>query len=128
MMGIRITDESRDAVIIGAGFAGMYMLHALRQIELSAIVFEAGGDVGGTWYWNRYPGARCDTESMFYSYQFDDDLQQDWNWTERYPAQPEIFAYARHVSERFDLKRAIIFNTKVTDAVWNGEVRTAGGP
>ena len=123
MMGIRITDESRDAVIIGAGFAGMYMLHALRQIELSAIVFEAGGDVGGTWYWNRYPGARCDTESMFYSYQFDDDLQQDWNWTERYPAQPEILAYARHVSERFDLKRDIIFNTKVTDAVWNGEDR-----
>jgi len=115
------TENTKDAIVIGAGFAGMYMLHALRQIGLTAIVFEAGDDVGGTWYWNRYPGARCDTESMFYSYQFDDALQQEWNWTERYPAQPEILIYARHVADRFDLKRDIVFETKVTDAVWDDD-------
>ena len=84
-----------------------------------SVAFEAGGDVGGTWYWNRYPGARCDTESLFYSYQFDDGLQQDWNWTERYPAQPEILRYAQHVAHRFDLKRDISFNTKIIDARWD---------
>ena len=72
-----------DAVIVGAGFSGMYLLHRLRGAGFRARVYEAGGGVGGTWYWNRYPGARCDVESMFYSYQFDDALQQDWDWTER---------------------------------------------
>ncbi|MCY3755621.1 MAG: NAD(P)/FAD-dependent oxidoreductase [Alphaproteobacteria bacterium] len=112
------TDESRterfDAVIVGAGFAGMYMLHCLRKLGLSARVFEAGSDVGGTWYWNRYPGARCDIESLQYSYSFSEELDQDWEWTEKYAPQPEILAYARHVADRFDLRRDICFDTRVT--------------
>src|SRR5205085_1067691 len=79
-----------DVVIVGAGFAGMYMLHRVRGLGLTARVLEAGDGVGGTWYWNRYPGARCDVESMQYSYQFSDELQQDWEWTERYATQPNI--------------------------------------
>jgi|SRR5262245_2873832 len=105
-----------DVVIVGAGFAGLYMLHRLRALGCSARVFEAGGDVGGTWYWNRYPGARCDVESVQYSYQFDAALQQDWNWSERYAAQPELLSYARHVADRFDLRRDIQFNCRVTAA------------
>ena len=108
-----------DAVIIGAGFAGLYALHRLRRLGLKARVFETGADVGGTWYWNRYPGCRCDVESMEYSYSFDDTLQQEWNWTERYASQPEILAYARHVADRFDLRRDITFNTRVTAARWD---------
>ncbi len=107
---------SPDAVIIGAGFAGMYMLHRLRGLGLAARVLEAGGDVGGTWYWNRYPGARCDVESLQYSYSFSDALQQEWRWSERYAPQPEILDYARHVAERFDLRRDISFDTTVTAA------------
>ena len=105
-----------DVVIVGAGFAGLYMLHRLRGLGLSALVFEAGGGVGGTWYWNRYPGARCDVESMQYSFSFDDDLQQEWEWKERYASQPEILTYANHVADRFDLRRGIRFNTRVTAA------------
>ncbi|MEP5320910.1 flavin-containing monooxygenase, partial [Marinobacter alexandrii] len=97
----------------------MYMLHRLRQIGLSATVFEAGTDVGGTWYWNRYPGARCDVESLEYSYQFDEDLQQEWEWSERYSAQPEILDYARHVADRFSLRDDIQFETRVQSAVYN---------
>lgn len=102
-----------DAIVIGAGFAGMYMLHRLRQQGMDVRVFEAGSDVGGTWYWNRYPGARCDVESMEYSYQFDEALQQEWDWQERYAAQPEILGYARHVAERFGLREDIQFDTRV---------------
>ena len=87
-----------DAVIVGAGFAGMYMLFRLRKMGLSVSVFEAGADLGGTWYWNRYPGARCDVESMQYSYQFDEELQQEWEWSERYATQPEILKYIDHVN------------------------------
>ena len=105
-----------DVVIVGAGFAGMYMLHKVRSMGLSAQVFEAGDGVGGTWYWNRYPGARCDVESMEYSYQFSEDLQQQWHWTERFAAQPEILKYANHVADRFDLRRDIRFNTRVDAA------------
>ncbi len=105
-----------DAVIVGAGFAGMYMLHCLRGLGISARVYEAGGDVGGTWYWNRYPGARCDVESMQYSYSFCDALEQEWRWSEKYSPQPEILAYARHVAERFELRRDIRFGTRVTAA------------
>jgi cyclohexanone monooxygenase len=108
-----------DAVIVGAGFAGLYMLHKLRGLGLSAHVFEAGDDVGGTWYWNRYPGARCDVESMEYSLSFDEALEQEWSWTERYATQPEILAYARHVAERFDLRRDISFSTKVKAATFD---------
>ena len=105
-----------DAVIVGAGLAGLYMLHRLRQAGSAACVIEAGSGVGGTWYWNRYPGARCDVESMEYSYQFSEELQQDWEWTERYAAQPEILRYINHVADRFDLRRDIQFDTKVTAA------------
>jgi len=105
-----------DVVVVGAGFAGMYMLHRLRTCGYSVRVFEAGTDVGGTWYWNRYPGARCDVESMEYSYSFDKDLEQDWEWTERYSSQPEILAYAKHVAERFELRSDIRFETRVEAA------------
>src|SRR5688500_13479077 len=108
-----------DAVIIGAGFAGMYMLHRLRQKDFSARVFEAGKGVGGTWYWNRYPGARCDVESVQYSYQFSPELEQEWQWTERYATQPEILRYANHVADRFDLRRDIRFETRVTKAAFD---------
>ena len=105
-----------DALVVGAGFAGLYMLHRLRSLGLSALVVERADGVGGTWYWNRYPGARCDVESLQYSYQFSEELQQDWVWTERYAAQPEILRYAEHVAERFDLKRSILFNKTVSSA------------
>ena len=115
------TDVTFDAVIVGAGFAGMYMLHCLRKLGLSCRVFEAGGGVGGTWYWNRYPGARCDVESMQYSYSFSEELDQEWNWSEKYSPQPEILAYADHVADRFKLRKDIQFNTKVTAATFNTE-------
>ena len=108
--------DTYDAVVVGAGFAGMYMLHKLRGLGFSAIVYEAAADVGGTWFWNRYPGARCDVESINYSYSFDADLEQEWEWSERYATQPEILRYANHVAERFDLKRDIKFSTRVTAA------------
>lgn len=108
--------QELDAVVVGAGFAGMYMLHRLRGLGLSARVYEAGDGVGGTWYWNRYPGARCDVESMEYSYSFSEELEQEWEWTERYPTQPEILRYANHVADRFDLRKDIQFNTRVTAA------------
>jgi len=108
-----------DAVIIGAGFGGMYMLHRLRQKGLTARVIEAGKGVGGTWYWNRYPGARCDVESVQYSYQFSSDLEQEWEWTERYATQPEILRYANHVADRFDLRRDIQFETRITAATFD---------
>ena len=108
-----------DVVIVGAGFAGLYALHRLRGLRLTARVFEAGDGVGGTWYWNRYPGARCDVESMDYSYSFSDELQQEWHWTERYASQPEILAYINHVADRFDLRRDIQLDTRVTSAVFD---------
>src|SRR2546428_534069 len=108
-----------DAVVVGAGFAGLYTLHRLRGLGLTARVFEAGDDIGGTWYWNRYPGARCDVESMDYSYSFSDELQQHWTWTERYASQPEILRYIHHVAERFDLRRDIQCSTRVTSAVFD---------
>ena len=111
--------EEFDAIAVGAGFAGMYMLHRLRGLGMRAVVLEAGGDVGGTWYWNRYPGARCDVESVQYSYQFDAALQQEWTWTERYAAQPEILAYANHVADRFDLRRDIRFEVRIAAAVFD---------
>ena len=109
-------NDSVDAVIVGAGFAGMYMLHALREQGFTAKVFEVADDVGGTWYWNRYPGARCDVESLEYSYSFSPELEQEWEWSERYATQPEILRYAQHVADRFDLRRDIRFNTRVKSA------------
>ncbi len=105
-----------DAVIVGAGFSGLYLLHLLRKNGFSTRVFERGDDVGGTWYWNRYPGARCDVESMQYSYSFDEDLQQEWRWPEKYSSQLEILAYLQHVTERFDLRKDITLETAVTAA------------
>lgn len=105
-----------DVVVVGAGFGGMYALHRLRAMGRRVRVFERGTGVGGTWYWNRYPGARCDVESLEYSYSFDDDLQQEWEWTERYAPQPEILAYANHVADRFDLRDDIRFETSVVAA------------
>ena len=111
--------SEHDAVVVGAGFAGLCMLHRLRGLGLSARVFEAGSGVGGTWFWNRYPGARCDVESLEYSYQFSDQLQQEWEWTERYASQPEILRYLNHVADRFDLRRDITLNTRVLSAVFD---------
>ena len=109
----------RDVVIVGAGFGGMYMLHRLRGLGLSGIVFDVAAGVGGTWYWNRYPGARCDVESMQYSYSFSEELQQTWQWSEVFAGQPEILRYANHVADRLDLRRDMRFETRVTEAVFN---------
>ncbi len=108
-----------DAVIVGAGFAGLYMLYRMRALGLTARVYEAGDGVGGTWFWNRYPGCRCDVESLEYSYQFSEELEQDWEWTERYAGQPEILAYLNHVADRFDLRKDIKFNSRVTAATFD---------
>ena len=116
--------EAFDAIVVGAGFAGLYMLYKLRALGLSARVYETGGDVGGTWYWNRYPGARCDVHSLEYSYSFSEELQQQWEWTERYPAQAEILAYINHVADRFDLRRDIMFNTRVASARFDEDAAT----
>jgi len=113
------TEVASDAVVVGAGFAGLYMIHKLNSLGLSVRAFEAGSDVGGTWYWNRYPGCRCDVPSLEYSYSFDEKLQQEWNWTERYASQPEILAYAQHVAERFGLREHIAFDTRVISAVFD---------
>ena len=110
---------SLDVIVVGAGFGGMVMVHRLRALGLTVQGIERGGDVGGTWYWNRYPGCRCDVESMEYSYQFSSELEQEWNWSERYSPQPEILAYAQHVAERFDLRSCFRFNTEVVGASWN---------
>ena len=122
-MSTRVDDDAGpvgtpelDAVVIGAGFAGLYMLHRLRGLALTTRLFERGDGVGGTWYWNRYPGARCDTESYVYCYSFDEALLQEWNWSGKYPTQPEILFYLNHVADRLDLRRDITFSTRVTGA------------
>jgi len=122
-----------DAVIVGAGFSGLYMLYRLRDVlGLKARVFEAGDGVGGTWHWNRYPGARCDSESFYYSFSFSEELEQEWEWTSRYPEQPEILSYLNHVADRFDLRRDIQLGTRVIGASFDEsteswEVRTEAG-
>ena len=110
-----------DVIVVGAGFAGLYMVHRLRGLGFTVRSFEAGDGVGGTWYWNRYPGARCDVESLEYSYQFSEELQQEWSWSERYAGQPEILRYANHVADRFDLRRDIEFNRRVVSARFEEE-------
>ena len=116
--------ETTDVVVVGAGFAGMYMLHRLRGLGLRAVVFEAGDDVGGTWYWNRYPGARVDVECINYSFSFSPELEQDYPWAERYAPQPEILKYARYVADRFELRRDIRFETRVTEARYDERSKT----
>lgn len=108
---------------MGAGFAGMYMLHKLRELGFSTRVYERADGVGGTWYWNRYPGARCDVESLEYSYSFSSELQQEWVWSERYSGQAEILRYANHVADRFDLRRDIEFNTSIVAAHYDESLR-----
>ena len=110
-----------DVIIIGAGVAGLYAIYRLRKKGLKIRAYEAGDGIGGTWFWNRYPGCRCDVESMEYSYSFDDDLQQEWRWPERYGTQPEILKYLNHVSERFDLMRDIQLETRITAARFDSD-------
>lgn len=117
-----MADQSRqefDAVVVGAGFAGMYMLHKLRGLGLSVRGIEAGEGVGGTWFWNRYPGARVDIQSMEYSFSFDPELESEWRWSERYAPQEELLRYANHVADRYDLRRAIQLETRVESAHWD---------
>lgn len=106
-------DGSVDAVVVGAGFAGLYAIYRLREAGLNVRGFEAGDDVGGTWFWNRYPGARCDVESLDYSYSFSSEVEQHWNWTEKFAAQPEILRYIEYVAARFDLKKHFSFGSRV---------------
>ena len=110
--------ERYDVVIVGAGFAGMYGLHKFRSQGLSVKVFEAGSDVGGTWYWNRYPGARCDVPSIEYSFGFSEELEQEWDWPEVFSAQPDILRYANHVADRFNLRKDIQFESRVTEVLF----------
>jgi cation diffusion facilitator CzcD-associated flavoprotein CzcO len=124
--------QSIDAVVVGAGFAGLYMVQRLREAGFTVQGVEAAGDVGGTWYWNRYPGARCDIPSLLYSYTWSDDLRDSWRWSEKYATQPEILAYAEHVADRYHLRRSFLFDTKVVSAVFNAatgrwRVETDGG-
>lgn len=115
------TDQATrvDVLIVGAGFGGMYALYKFRGMGLKTVGIEAGGDVGGVWYWNRYPGARCDLMSIDYSYGFSDEIQQEWTWSEQFAAQPEILAYANFVADRLDLRKDFKFNTRVTSAIWD---------
>ena len=115
--------ETLDAVVIGAGFAGLYMLYRLREQGLSVHGFERGGGVGGTWYWNRYPGARCDSESMYYSYSFLPELEQEWPLRERYQDQPEILRYLEHVADRLDLRKDFTFDARVTAVEYDEATR-----
>jgi cation diffusion facilitator CzcD-associated flavoprotein CzcO len=114
-----IPESDFDVIVVGAGFAGLYMLYRLRKLGLKVRVFEAGDGIGGTWYWNRYPGARCDAVSMEYSYQFSEELQQDWEWSEIYATQAEILSYLNHVTDRFDLRPDIQLETRVTNMRFN---------
>jgi cation diffusion facilitator CzcD-associated flavoprotein CzcO/acetyl esterase/lipase len=132
-LGIRgLREPDVDVVVVGAGFAGLYLLHRLRGLGFTVKVLESADDVGGTWYWNRYPGARCDIESVDYSYSFDAELESEWKWSERYATQPEILRYLGHVADKHDLRRDIVFSTLVESAAWDDEtstwsVRTASG-
>ena len=117
-----MTDEKTsrvDVVVVGAGFAGLRNLHTLRAQGMSVAVLEAGSDIGGVWFWNRYPGARCDVESYDYSYSFSEDLEQDWRWSERYATQPEILRYINHVADRFDLRNDVHLHQRMTVATWD---------
>jgi cyclohexanone monooxygenase len=121
-----------DVAIVGGGLAGLYAIHRLRGLGLKVRAYEAGSGVGGTWFWNRYPGARCDVESLEYSYSFSDELQQEWKWPERYGTQPEILRYINHVADRFDLRRDVQLNTRIVSALFDGKegnwtLKTDGG-
>src|ERR1700759_426450 len=119
--GSETASENLDAVVIGAGVAGMSMGYRQLQAGFSVHGFEAGDGVGVTWYWNRYPGARCDSETMYYSYSFLPDLEQEWPLAERYPGQPEILRYLEHVADRLDIRKDFTFGTKVTSIEWDDD-------
>lgn len=128
-----ILQESYDVVVVGAGFSGLYMVHQAREeLGLDVLGVEAGSGPGGTWYWNRYPGARCDSESFYYCYTFSKVLLDEWNWSSRYPEQPEILRYLEFASDRLDLRRSFSFDTRIDSAAWDDEathwiVRTSTG-
>ncbi|KMS84747.1 cyclohexanone monooxygenase, partial [Streptomyces regensis] len=124
MSAARKLPTELDVVVVGAGFSGLYMLYKLRRLNMTVKVVEAGSDIGGTWFWNRYPGARCDVESMHYSYSFDPELEQEWEWTEKYPSQPEILSYIHHVADRHDLRRDVVLDTTVTSAHYDDDSAT----
>ena len=113
-----------DAIIIGAGMSGLYQLYRLRELGLRVRVFEAGTGVGGTWYWNRYPGARFDSESYSYGYSFSQELLEEWNWSEHFAGQPETLRYLNHVADKFDLRRDIQFRSRVAAATWEKDTRS----
>ena len=120
-----------DVVVVGAGFSGLYLLHELRRLGFSSRVLESADDVGGTWYWNRYPGARCDIPTTDYTYSWDPDLEHEWTWSEKYATQPEILRYAQFVANKHDLYPHITFQSRVASAEWDDTanqwtVRTAG--
>src|SRR5262245_13987870 len=122
-----------DVAVVGAGFAGLYLLHRLRKAGFTTVVFEEADDVGGTWYWNRYPGARCDIQTIDYSYTFDPELEKAWTWSEKYATQPEILRYLGFVADRYNLRRDIRFKTKVNEAKWDDAserwlITTSNGP
>jgi len=125
MVAARASDAARgtprqvDVAVVGAGFAGLYLLHRLRKAGFTTVALEEAGDVGGTWYWNRYPGARCDIQTIDYSYTFDPELEAAWTWSEKYATQPEILRYLGFVADRYELRRDIRFGTKVTEASWD---------
>lgn len=119
----RATPDTYDAIVIGAGFAGIYMVYRLREAGFTVHGFETGSGVGGTWYWNRYPGARCDSESMFYSYSFLPDLEQEWPLEERYPGQPEVLRYLNHVADRLDIHKHFTYNSRITHLTYDDDSR-----
>ncbi len=119
-----LREPNADVIVVGAGFAGLYLLHRLRGLGFTVKVLESAADVGGTWYWNRYPGARCDIESIDYSYSFDPELESEWQWSERYATQPEILRYLRYVADKHDLRRDIVFSTHVQAAAWDAATST----
>ena len=121
------SNEHVDVVVVGAGFAGLHLLHRLRQQGMSALGLETGDDVGGTWYWNRYPGARCDIPTTDYTYSFDPELEDEWTWSEKYATQPEILRFLQFVADKHDLRRDIRFSTRVASASWDDGCVTVDG-
>src|SRR5436190_20347937 len=113
------TTQQVDVAVVGAGFAGLYLLHRLRKAGFTTVLLEEADDVGGTWYWNRYPGARCDIQTIDYMHTFDPELEREWHWSEKYATQPEILRYLGFVADRYDLRRDIRFGIKVTKAEWD---------
>ena len=116
---IRSGVQHVEVAVVGAGFAGLYLLHRLRTAGFTTVALESADDVGGTWYWNRYPGARCDIQTTDYSYTFDPELESAWKWSEKYATEPEILRYLGFVADRYDLRREIRFGTQVTTATWD---------